>query len=120
MIPQEIENLWDQASDMSLEYIRKEARNILKNDSDLHEFIMGMGCCIFTAWQEGKYDLTKYSDDEFYTLQDKGFIFSDNNLNMSEDFQKDFISMVNNLNERFKVMGFPMRFTAEGKEVNDW
>jgi uncharacterized protein YbaP (TraB family) len=42
-IMKKIDKLYDQASDLAVEAVMNEAREILKADPNLHEFIMAMG-----------------------------------------------------------------------------
>ena len=116
----DVYKLWDTAGSLATDYIRQEARTILQGDNNLNEFIMGMGACFFTAKQEGLYDITKYSDNELIKIDENNGLLSDNNLHMADSFQPDFMDIINELNDKFNSMGFPMRFTANGKEENDW
>lgn len=116
-----IQELWDKADNLALNYIRQQARFILQNDNNLNEFIMGMGGCFFTAKQEGLYDTSKYSEKELVEIEEDNSLQSDSALHMPVNFfQPDFMEMINELNDKFKSMGFPMRFTAHGEELNDW
>jgi hypothetical protein len=89
-----IDEHYEHASTLALNLIESEARKILTADPDLDEFIMAMGSC-------------------FFTHKEKGIVYA-------EVFQADFMEMVEDLNETYKVMGYPMRFTATGKIINDW
>ena len=120
-----IDKLFDRASDLAIELIKNEAREILKADDGLHEFIMAMGGCFFTIKEGGKYDaLNTMTDeqydewcesDEYVNTHGGGIIDND-----ATDFQKEFFDNVDELNEKFCVMGYPVRFTATSKEVYHW
>ena len=117
----DVHKLWDKADSLATDYIRQEARTILQSDYHLDEFIMGMGGCFFTAKQEGLYDIAKYSDEGLDEINENDGLLADNNLHMPvNDFQTDFMNMIDELNDKFNSMGFPMRFTANGKEENNW
>lgn len=107
----EIDQLFSGASDLAIALIKDEARKILKADPNLHEFIMAMGGCFFTRKEGGKYDINQMTDDEWDEWVE---------IDYSHDFQKEFFKMVDGLNEDFKVMGYPVRFTATSKEVHHW
>jgi hypothetical protein len=117
------DDIYDKASDMAVGLVIQEARNILKKDNGLHEFIMAMGTCFFTAKECGKYDPMSYSDEEAERLWEEGFQFADKSMimrNNSLEIFIDFFEMVEDLNFKFKVCGYPTRFTATSKEVHDW
>lgn len=81
----------------------KLARFVLNNNRGLKEFIMAMGMfCITRRKVDWRHD---YSEDyEFAKL--KG--------------GKELFDMIVTHNERFKITGDPIRFTATGKIVTDW
>ena len=117
-----INDLFDQASNLAIEGIKNEAREILKDDPNLDEFIMAMGSCFFTLKEGGKYDIMSYTDDEWdeWCESDEYVSSYYNNIGDDCNFQTEFFEMVDDLNEKFNVMGYPVRFTATSKEVHDW
>lgn len=120
-----IETLFDNASNAAVDLVKKEARKILQADDGLFEFIMAMGSCFFTIKDGGKYDTSEMSDEEYeaweesddYLYSYKGMVENDRE---DEPFQPEFFDMVDNLNEKFNVCGYPVRFTADSREVHDW
>jgi len=119
-----INKLFDNVSNLAIEAIKNEARKILKADPDLYEFVMSMGGCFFTIKEGGKYDVTEYTDEEWekwcegndYVNVSFDYIID----NVQTNFQKEFFENVDDLNEKFNVMGYPVRFTATSKEVYVW
>jgi hypothetical protein len=91
-----INKLYDRAGELAIELIEFEARQILKKHSNLNEFIMCMGSSFFT---------------------DKN---NDPIGNWELKYLKPFNDMVDELNEKFNILGHPMRFTANGKVKNNW
>ena len=119
----EINKQFDRASDLAVEAVKYGAREILKNDPNLHEFIMAMGSCFFTIKDGGKYDILQMTDEEYEAWCDSDeYVYSYNGIidNDRNDFQKEFFDNVDELNEKFNVCGYPVRFTATSKEVHDW
>ena len=120
----EIDKLYDQASNLAVETVEYGAREILKENPDLHEFVMAMGACFFTAKEGGKYDMNSYDEDVAEEMWNDGFEFADDKLMLDSAFERklfpEFFDNVDDLNEKFKVCGCPMRFTAYSKVVRDW
>ena len=52
-------------------------------------------------------------EDVWWGRADKGIIHDEN-------FQKEFMEMVDDLNDLYRVLGYPMRFTATGKINHNW
>ena len=117
-----IEKMWIGASDLAIKLIKNEAREILIDDPDLDEFIMAMGSCFFTLKEGGKYDSNSYTDEEWeeYCESDEYVSSYYNNIGNDDNFQEKFFEMIDDLDEKFNVMGYPVRFTAKSKEVHDW
>lgn len=119
----QIDKLYDRASDLAVEAVCYEAREILKNDPNLHEFVMAMGRCFFTIKEGGKYDINSYPDDGSYEEWEDSddFVYSYHGI-IDDDhgFQKEFFDNVFELNDKFQVMGYPVRFTATSKPVHEW
>jgi hypothetical protein len=119
-----IQKKFDEAGDLAIETIKYEAREILKADPDLDEFIMAMGSCFFTIKEGGKYDSMQYTDEEYEEwceTDDYVNVYSNHIIdNAQTDFQKEFFENVDYLHELFNVMGHPVRFKAWSKEVYDW
>lgn len=80
----------------------KLARFVLANNRGLKEFCMAMGMFSIIRTNKKKYDYLE--DYEFDKL--KG--------------GKELFDMIVTHNERFKITGDAMRFTATGKIVTDW
>jgi hypothetical protein len=116
-----IDDLLKSADELVIQLVKDEARKILKADDGLHEFIMAMGGCFFTLKDGGKYDDKEMSDEEWeeWTESDDYVRFYKGILD-DKDYQKEFFDMVDDLNNEFKVCGYPVRFTATSQEVYDW
>lgn len=119
---EKIDRLMDDASDRAIYIIKREARKILRNDPNVEEFVMAMGSCFFTINDKGKYSSSSYTDEEWEVWCDSDEyvrtyydIISD-----GDNFQTDFFTMVNDLDAKFTVCGYPVRFAAEGEERYDW
>jgi hypothetical protein len=100
-----INELFEHGSALAIELVESEARKILFADSELDEFVMAMGGCLFTTT----------NTERGYAPRGGG----SNILDESEIAPK-FFEMVEDLNDRFNVKGCPMRFTAKGKIRRDW
>lgn len=119
-----IDKHYEDGSTLAINLIESEARKILTADPDLDKFVMAMGSCFFTYKDGGKYDMLRDGltdeivenldpEDDWFGRAEKGII-------QDENFQAEFLEMVDELNDVFKVMGYPMKFTATGKIINDW
>ena len=119
---EKIDRLVDDASDRALYIIKREARKILREDTNLEEFIMAMGSCFFSIKLGGKYDTASYTDEEWEVWCDSDEYVSTyyNNITSDDNFQQEFFDLVNDLDLKFKVCGYPVRFTANGPDVHDW
>lgn len=118
-----IDELFAYADKLAIELIESEARKILSKDTDLHEFVMAMGSCFFTAKENGRYDFNTYNDDdELDAYIEDGGILADSGLIIhdTDHFEPEFFEMVEDLNERFNSKGTPMRFTANSQIVSEW
>ena len=118
---EQIDELFEKASNLAIKVIVDDAREILKADDGLDEFIMAMGSCFFTFKKGSKYDIFTYTDEEAEQMEDDGHDWygADNSI-LHDRFQPEFMEMVDDLNEKFNVFGYPTRFTADGEENNDW
>lgn len=97
---QEINNLKDRAHDYILEEVETLARNVLsRNPKEVNEFIMCMGSFFFAdkknevLWNHVSKELKGYRELEEW---------------------------VNKFDDRFKITGNAMRFTANSPVVTDW
>jgi hypothetical protein len=122
-----INRLVDDASDRAIYIIKREARKILREDPNLDEFIMAMGSCFFTIKQGGKYDMHTMNDEEWETwCESDEYVYEYDGMIGGERsphdgaYEVEFFEMTQDMNELFKVYGYPVRFTANGKEVHDW
>lgn len=88
------------ATKMAVDLIESEARKILSSHDDLYEFVMAMGSCFFV-------DIHKQN-------------ISNNYNQLEDDDMVKFFDMVYSLNERWYIMGYPMRFTTDGPKRNEW
>lgn len=121
----EIEEAFESASDNAVRIVCSEAREILKADDGLDEFIMAMGGCFFTIKEGGKYDTREMTDEEYEAWEESDdYLYSHagivENDRRDEPFQESFFDMVDDLVERFNVTGFPVRFTAKSLNVHNW
>lgn len=116
-----IDELFGKASKLSIRAIVDGAREILKADDALDEFIMAMGACCFTYKKDSKYDMFSYTDEQCEQMDDDGHEWYGATDGILHDrFQPEFMEMVDDLNEKFKVLGYPVRFTANSEENHDW
>jgi hypothetical protein len=96
-----INDYYESASDLAIKLIESEARQILKNNSKLDEFVMCMGSFFFT--------------------DEKPIDSSPNKIIDERDLDEpEFYNLIWELNEQFHVTGCPMRFTAIGKVITNW
>lgn len=98
----EIESLYMQAFESAIELVELEARNILRKNKSLDEFVMAMGSASFTT--------KKKKGTPYYDIVDLGKNPSFKRLN-------DFI---NQWDSYLKITGEAMRFTANGPKITDW
>lgn len=102
-----IDKLFDTASDLAEKLVESEARKILAADRELDEFVMSMGGCFFTTENE-----------------ERGWCPRGGGSNIinedQDDLAPEFFEMVEDLNDKFKIMGCPMRFTANGETIRNW
>ena len=127
-----INELYDYAAKLEIELIESEARKILAADPDLDEFVMCMGSAFFTYKAGGKYDIYAYTDEQLEKMEwDEDpmidFIYGNGTghsgsggIIHNDRFQKDFFDMVDDMNSQSNVMGYPMRFTANGAVNHNW
>lgn len=116
-----IDKMFEDASDLAIKLIKDEARKILKADDGLDEFVMAMGSCFFTYKDGGKYDIFAYTDEQLDQMDEDGHDwYGAQNGILHDRFQPEFMDMIDDLNEKFNVCGYPVRFTANSKEVHDW
>ncbi len=116
-----IDNMFDRASDLAIELVKHEARKILRADDDLDEFVMAMGSCFFTYKDGSKYDIFAYTDELIDQMDEDGHDWHGAQDGILHDrFQPKFMDMIDDLDDKFKVCGYPVRFTANSKEVHDW
>lgn len=84
-------------SRLALKFIEAEARKFLREHNNYNEFLMAMGQWFFT--------------------DKKGNVVDNERLPISANVLRDFIE---EWDERLKLTGAPMRFTASGKMRRDW
>ena len=116
------ENEHESLGDEAVDLIAIMARDILKSDPDLNEFIMAMGTFCFTGKAGSKYDMDYYTDEEYEEYMENGGLIADRNTGIihSEALCPEFYDIANKLNDEFNVFGCPMRFKANTKIVRDW
>lgn len=116
-----VDKLFEDGSDLAIELIKDEARKILKADDGLDEFVMAMGSCFFTYKEGSKYDIFAYTDEQVDQMYDDGHDWYGAYCGILHDrFQPEFMDLIDDLNEKFNVCGYPVRFTANSKEVHNW
>jgi len=127
-----IDELYDYVQKLEIKLIESEARKILAADPDLDEFVMCMGGAFFTYKANGKYNLFNYTDEELYKMEEDenpllNFIYGNGTENgncggiiHSDQFQKEFFDMIDDMDNRSNVKGYPMRFTANGPVNHNW
>ena len=98
------------AADITVE---EEARKVLTTYPELDEFVMAMGSATFY-----EKDQTAHVDPD--TLE----LVCNNGCHTPVDDEDPRIAetmkMIDALNDEFKVMGTPMRFTAKGEKITNW
>ena len=92
----QIDDLYEQTSELALQLIESEARKLMRSHSNLNEFIMAMGSTFFTD----------KNDDPI-----ENWLFK---------YMEPFNDMVNDLDDLFHITGTPMRFTANGPIETKW
>jgi hypothetical protein len=116
-----IDRMFDRASDLAIQLVKDEARKILRADDALDEFVMAMGSCFFTYKRDSKYDIFAYTDELIDQMdEDNHDWYGAYDGILHDRFQPKFMDMIDDLDEKFKVCGYPVRFTANSKEVCDW
>lgn len=106
-----LEDLYEKSRELSIEIIEELARDILRNNKDLDEFIMAMGSYFFTY---------KNKKETLSTIEQKM------NKNYKYDYidSKKFLKPLNNFistwDDTFKMTGISMRFTEKGEIITDW
>ena len=116
-----VDKMFEDASELAIKLIKDEARKILKADDGLDEFVMAMGSCFFTYKDGGKYDIFAYTDEQYEQMDEDGHEWYGAQKGILHDrFQPEFMELIDDLNEKFHVCGYPVRFTANSKEVHDW
>lgn len=96
-VSSEIEFHVNKATRLALAEIRRLARKILREHSNLDEFVMAMGLATFTV--KGEVDSLGLEDRAYFRPLAKLIADWDNMLGLT---------------------GEPMRFTAHGPEVTEW
>ena len=119
---EQIDDLFAKASNLAIRVIVDGAREILKADDGLDEFVMAMGSCSFSYKKGSKYDIFSYTDEQAEQMENDGHDWYGAYDGILHDyrFQFEFMEMVDDLNEKFNVLGYPVRFTADSEENNDW
>ncbi len=95
-VNKEIETLLNRAGNLALAELERRARKILAAHPNLDEFIMGMGCAIFTT-----------KEDENLGTEERAYM---------KPVERFLVRWDNEL----KLTGEPMRFTATGPVVTNW
>lgn len=109
MNARQITKLYNQASNLALAEVEKEARRLMRKHKNLKEFVMAMGSYFFVdAKGETISTTTSVYRNYSYVMEDTFAYFKPLN-----EFMLDW-------EERFKITGEAMRFTAEGKKITDW
>ena len=91
----DLQAAYDRARSIGVFLVEKYAREGLRNNPDLGEFVMGMGCdCFWTADGDEQVD-TEYASPNLAQL-------------------------LLDWDEYLKLTGEPMRFTADGPVRRDW
>lgn len=118
---EKIDSLFEDAADRAIYLIKKEARRILQEDDGLDEFIMAMGSAFFTMKKGGKYDYIDKTDEEYKIWYESDeYVRFYNGILDDENYEKEFFDVIEELDEKFHVRGYPVRFKANTQEVRDW
>ena len=98
--------------------VEEKAREILANDDNLDEFVMGMGSWCF--WTKEGLDL--WIDDETPDPRYDCGGYQNGQCTLSRDKIPAFCAMMDQFEEAFdlRITGHPMRFTATGELRTDW
>lgn len=83
-----------QASELAIQEVERIARRILKQNRNLIEFVMAMGCWCF------------WTNEEPLDNEDSRF--------------KELAEFMAEYNDKLKLTGTPMRFTATGPVETNW
>lgn len=89
----------------AIDIIEIEARKLMIKHLILGEFVMAMGSAFFI-----------HKDSEMMIKDEVNRII---NLNKYKYLHK-FEELIDNLNNQFNILGYPMRFTAYGEVINNW
>jgi len=94
-----IQKLVDEARSLAFQYVEEQARKILREHTNLEEFVMAMGSCCFSTTINGRHDNLGLEDRAYFKpLQD--FIWE--------------------WDDTLGILGEPMRFTADGPVIREW
>lgn len=94
-----LDELYQKAVDEAMAIIETMARDILREHSDLEEFVMGMGTCFFT--------MSEPSAHPTVTLEERAYM-------------KELEDFIDEWDPALYLTGSSMRFTAEGPTRTEW
>jgi hypothetical protein len=92
----DLEHAYNRARSIGLFLVEKYAREGLRDNPDLKEFVMAMGAAFFTGGED---------DDEHADVQ---------------DVSSDLWELILDWDDALKLTGEPMRFTADGPVRREW
>ena len=109
-INDQLDELYSQMEKIASIEVERLARDILKKNKSLHEFVMGMGTWFFT-YKNGEtispYETRMNGSFEYYTI-------------LSRRSFKPLADFMGEWNDILKLTGESMRFTATSKKITDW
>ena len=90
--------------------VERLARDILKKNKSLHEFIMGMGVYYF---KNNKGEIVDVEKSDYSVNGGYSYSVAKPSFRLLYDF-------IGEWNEILKITGESMRFTATGEKITDW
>ena len=105
-----VADYYEKAENIASEAVEKMARQILREHSELNEFVMAMGTYFFTYKRGGNLDPISSKMNSSYN-----YVYYD-----TEPFLKPLNDFISEWDSRLKITGDSMRFTVDGVKVTDW
>lgn len=99
----EIQIHYNRACEIALLEMEKLAREILRKNKTLKEFVNAMGSCFFTTYEGDTIDLWEYGTSR-----------------LTKPSFKKLADLIMEWDDYLKLTGEPMRFTATGEKITDW
>ena len=102
----DIEFHYNKACEIAEKEVERLAREILKKNSSLDEFVNAMGVCFFTSKGGNEYDTI--------------YLFDYDTGKPSRKIFTELCDLYTEWNDYLKLTGFAMRFTVDGEKRINW